>query len=166
VGGALGHEALGTLRSLRTSRNPLVTIAVAVVVISAAYKAAESILADDTSTLAFVAISFVGGAVTVAILNDWRRGLYLLFAWILFEDFVRKYLGNNMAIYFAKDGLAIVLYLSFFRARIAKHVDEFKIPFRVPLLIFFWFCLIQMFNPASTSTFYGILGMKISYMCR
>ncbi len=157
-------KALGTLPSLRTSRNPLVTIAVAVVVIFAAYKAAESILADDISTLAFVAIIFVGGAVTVAILNDWRRGLYLLFAWILFEDFVRKYLGNNMAIYFAKDGLAIVLYLSFFRARIAKRVDEFKIPFRVPLLIFFWFCLIQMFNPASTSIFYGILGMKIYFL--
>ena len=157
-------KALGTLPSLRTSRNPLVTIAVAVVVIFAAYKAAESILADDISTLAFVAIILVGGAVTVAILNDWRRGLYLLFAWILFEDFVRKYLGNNMAIYFAKDGLAIVLYLSFFRARIAKRVDEFKIPFRVPLLIFFWFCLIQMFNPASTSIFYGILGMKIYFL--
>ena len=157
-------KALGTLPSLRTSRNPLVTIAVAVVVIFAAYKAAESILADDISTLAFVAIIFVGGAVTVAMLNDWRRGLYLLFAWILFEDFVRKYLGNNMAIYFAKDGLAIVLYLSFFRARIAKRVDEFKIPFRVPLLIFFWFCLIQMFNPASTSIFYGILGMKIYFL--
>ena len=105
-------KTLGTLPSLRTSRNPLVTIAVAVVVIFAAYKAAESILADDISTLAFVAIIFVGGAVTVAILNDWRRGLYLLFAWILFEDFVRKYLGNNMAIYFAKDGLAIVLFLA------------------------------------------------------
>ncbi len=157
-------KALGTLPSLRTSRNPLVTIAVAVAVIFAAYKAAESILADDISTLAFVAIILVGGAVTVAILNDWRRGLYLLFAWILFEDFVRKYLGNNMAIYFAKDGLAIVLYLSFFRARIAKRVDEFKIPFRVPLLIFFWFCLIQMFNPASTSIFYGILGMKIYFL--
>ena len=157
-------KALGTLPSLRTSRNPLVTIAVAVAVIFAAYKAAESILADDISTLAFVAIIFVAGAVTVAILNDWRRGLYLLFAWILFEDFVRKYLGNNMAIYFAKDGLAIVLYLSFFRARIAKRVDEFKIPFRVPLLIFFWFCLIQMFNPASTSIFYGILGMKIYFL--
>src|SRR6266851_247503 len=159
-----GMKALGTLPSLRTSRNPLVTIAVAVAVIFAAYKAAESILADDISTLAFVAIILVGGAVTVAILNDWRRGLYLLFAWILFEDFVRKYLGNNMAIYFAKDGLAIVLYLSFFRARIAKRVDEFKIPFRVPLLIFFWFCLIQMFNPASTSIFYGILGMKIYFL--
>jgi len=155
-------KALGTLPSLRTSRNPLVTIAVAVVAIFAAYKAAESILADDISTLAFVAIILVGGAVTVAILNDWRRGLYLLFAWILFEDFVRKYLGNNIE--FAKDGLAIVLYLSFFRARIAKRVDEFKIPFRVPLLIFFWFCLIQMFNPASTSIFYGILGMKIYFL--
>ncbi len=43
---------------------------------------------------------FAGGAVVVAILNDWRRGLYILLGWIVFEDLVRKYLGNNMAIFF------------------------------------------------------------------
>ena len=102
-------RALGTLPSLRISRNPLVALALFVLVIFAAYKAAEAILSGDLSSLAFAALLFVGGAVFIAILNDWRRGLYLLVAWILFEDFVRKYLGNNMAIYFAKDILALVL---------------------------------------------------------
>ena len=74
---------------------------------------------------------------------------------ILFEDFVRKYLGNNMAIYFAKDALAIILYLSFLRAKSSQaRTEKFQIPFRVPLMIFFWFCLLQMFNPASLPAFF------------
>src|SRR5271165_5939186 len=157
-------RTLGTLPSLRVSRNPLVTFGLFAVVIFAAYKTAEAILADDLTSLAFVAIIILGGAVVIAILNDWRRGLYFLFAWILFEDFVRKYLGNNMAIYFGKDVLAIILYISFFRARLAKQVGIFRIPFRIPLLLFFWFGLMQMFNPASNSIYYGILGMKIDFL--
>ncbi len=102
--------------------------------------------------------------VVIAILNDWRRGLYLLVGWILFEDFVRKYLGNNMAIYFAKDALAIILYVSFFRARLAKRIEKFRIPFRIALLVFIWFGFLQMFNPASPSIFYGILGMKVYFL--
>ena len=66
----------------------------------------------------------------IAILNDWRRGVYLFVGWILFEDFARKYLGNNMAIYFAKDALAIILYLSFFRARLRQARRE--IPHPIP----------------------------------
>jgi hypothetical protein len=157
-------RTLGTLPSLRVSRNPLVAFGLFAVVIFVAYKAAGAILANDLDSLAFAALLFVGGAVVVAILNDWRRGLYLLVAWILFEDFVRKYLGNNMAIYFGKDVLAIILYISFFRARLAKRAEKFRIPFRIPLLVFFWFGLLQMFNPASTSIYYGILGMKVYFL--
>jgi hypothetical protein len=134
------------------------------VTILAAYKAAESILTNNLTSLTYVAIIFIGGAIIVAILNDWRRGIYLLVAWILFEDLVRKYLGNNMAIYFAKDVLAIVLYLSFFRAKRAKQVETFRIPFRIPLLLFFWLGFLQVFNPVSTSIFYGILGMKLYFL--
>jgi hypothetical protein len=157
-------RVLGTLPSLRTSRNPLVAFGLFVVVIFAAYSAAGAIIADDINSLAFAALLFVGGAVAVAILNDWRRGLYILVAWILFEDFVRKYLGNNMAIFFGKDVLAIVLYISFFRAQRAKKFEKFRVPFRIPLLLFFWLGLLQVFNPASTSIFYGILGMKIYFL--
>ena len=155
---------LGTLPSLRSSRNPLVAFGWFALVIYAAYKAAGAILANDLDSLAFAALLFVGGAVVVAILNDWRRGLYLLVAWILFEDIVRKYLGNNMAIYFGKDALAIILYISFYRARLAQRVEKFHIPFRIPLLVFIWFGVLQMFNPASTSIFYGILGMKVDFL--
>jgi hypothetical protein len=133
-------------------------------VIYAGYKAGQLVLADDLTTLELLAIVAAGGAVIVAILNDWRRGLYALVGWILFEDIVRKYLGNNMMIYFGKDVLALVLYLSFFRARQHKVVDKLRLPFRVALLLFVWFSVIQVFNPASKSIFYGVLGMKVDFL--
>jgi len=157
-------RALGTLPSLRVSRNPLVSFGILICVLAAAYKAAEAIIANDFTSLTYAALFFVVGAVVVAILNDWRRGLYFFIGWLLFEDFARKYLGNNMAIYFGKDFLALVVYLSFFRARRAKGLASLRLPFRVPLLLFIWFGVIQMFNPASTSIFYGILGVKVDFL--
>lgn len=154
---------LGTLPSLRGSRNQLVAFGWFAVVIIAAYEAAGAIVAGDLTSLAFAAVLLVSGALVVTILNDWRRGLYVLVALICFEDLVRKYLGNNMVIFFAKDALAITLYVSFFRARLAQHIEKFRIPFGIPLLLYIGFGLLQVFNPASTSLFYGILGMKVDF---
>jgi hypothetical protein len=36
----------------------------------------------------------------VTILNDWRKGLYMFFGWLFVEYLARKYLGNNMAMFF------------------------------------------------------------------
>jgi hypothetical protein len=157
-------NTLEGLRSFRASRNLFVSLGLFILVFVLAYSSAQAIVANDFASLALAAILILSGAVVVAILNDWRRGVYLFVAWILFEDFVRKYFGNNMAIYFAKDLLAILLYISFFRAKRTKLNERFEIPFRVPLIAFFFLCLLQVFNPASTSVFYGILGMKINFL--
>src|SRR5260221_8612075 len=155
---------IGSLPSFRYSRSPGLTLVAFGVVLLLGYEAAQLVLEGDVSTLVMSGMAFVGLAVVVAILNDWRRGLYLLLGWILFEDLFRKYLGNNMAIFFTKDVLTIVLYIAFFAARRDRLVKKFKIPFLIPLLIFIWFGVIQMFNPASTSIFYGILGMKVYFL--
>ena len=157
-------RTIGALPSLRVSRNPLVSFGFLIAVVYAAYQVAQAILADNLAGLGFAAVLLLGVAVFIAVLNDWRRGLYLLIGWILFEDFVRKYLGNNMVIYFGKVILAIVLYISFFRAMKSQKIKKFAMPFRVPLLIFVWFCVLQMFNPASPTIFYGILGLQINFL--
>src|ERR1700751_2302453 len=157
-------RGLETLPSLRTSRNPLAAFGLFVVVILGAYFASEAILANNLTNLALAALLFVAGAVFMAILNDWRRGLYILIGWILFEDIARKYLNNNMAIYFAKDALTIILYLSFFRAERVNKIERIRVPFRIALVMFFWFGLLQMFNPGSPSIFYGVLGMKVNFL--
>jgi hypothetical protein len=145
-------------------RRPLVSLAFIVFVIVVAYQASGYVLANDVTGMAYAAMICVGGAIVVAILNDWRRGVYYFLTWLLFEDFARKYLGNNMALYFAKDFLVLVVFISFFAARRQKKAKlTFKPPFLVPLLVLVWFGLMQVFNPASTSIFYGLMGLKLYF---
>jgi hypothetical protein len=154
----------GPLSSLQATRNPIVSLGTAALILAAAYYAADAIINNDPNSLAYLALVFLGGSVVVAVLNDWRRGLYFFVSWLLFEDFARKYLGNNMAIYFGKDFLVLLLYVSFFRERRMKRMERFKIPFQMPLLFFVWFGVLQMFNPSSTSIFYGLLGIKVDFL--
>lgn len=144
-------------------RHPLYLLGFVVLFAGAVYEAAGLILRGDLTSLAFVTIAVAIGALVVAILNDWRRGLYFFLAWLLLEDFARKYLGNNMAIYFAKDFLLLVIYLSFFAAYRRKEVTGFRPPFLVPVLLFVWFGVIQIFNPGSTHIMYGLLGLKVYF---
>jgi hypothetical protein len=147
-------------------RSALLTFGFFVFALFAAYEVSDYVINGDFKGLALIGMVFVGAAFVVAMLNNWRNGLYFFLAWLLFEDFARKFLGNNMAIYFAKDLLAIVVYLAFFVAyrRKDKDLQNFRPPFRVALLVLIWFGVMQVFNPASTSIFFGILGMKL-YFC-
>ena len=146
-------------------RGPLMALGFFVFALLLAYKVAQYIITNDVDSLAFAGMAFVGGVIVVAILNNWRHGVYFFLGWLLFEDFARKFLSNNMAIYFAKDIILAVVYLSFFAAcrRKDKDLQTFRPPFLMALLIFAWFGVLQMFNPASTSIFYGILGMKLYF---
>jgi hypothetical protein len=147
-------------------RGALLTFGFFVFALAAAYEVSEYVISGDFKGLAVIGMVFVGAAFVVAMLNNWRNGLYFFLAWLLFEDFARKFLGNNMAIYFAKDLLAAVVYLSFFAAyrRKDKDIQNFRPPFRAALLVLFWFGVMQIFNPASTHIAYGILGIKL-YFC-
>src|SRR5260370_27088442 len=158
---------LAKLRTASTSgsfrRSPLVVLGFLIFFVVAAYKTADFVISGDMTGLAFVALAFTGGAIVIAILNNWRNGLYFFLAWLLFEDFARKFLGNNIAIYFAKDVLAAVVYLSFFLAYRRKQVISFRPLFLIPLLLFVWFGVMQVFNPASTNLMYGVLGLKLFF---
>ena len=158
------------LANLRTSaatgnlrRNPLYLIAFLLFFIYAADKLSDYVLNNDINGLAYVALVLVVGTSTIAMLNNWRNGLYFFITWLLFEDLARKYLGNNMAIYFGKDFLVGIVYIAFFIAYRDKKVQTFRWPFRAPLLVFLWFCIMQIFNPASSSIFYGLMGFKLDF---
>jgi hypothetical protein len=153
----------GTIAGSNVGRKPLVVLGFLAFFVVAAYKTAGYIIAGDMAGLGFIALAFIGCAFIVAMLNSWRNGLYFFLTWLLFEDFARKYLGNNMVIYFAKDLLAAVVYLSFFVAYRRKEVTSFRPPFLVPILIFFWFGVMQVFNPGSTHVMYGVLGVKLFF---
>lgn len=144
-------------------RHPLIILGFLALFAIAAYKSSTYIVAGDMTGLAFVAIAVAISALVVAILNDWRKGLYFFLFWLLFEDLARKYLGNNMAIYFAKDFLVLTVYISFIAAYRRKEVAGFRPPFLVPVLVFIWFGVIQIFNPGSTHIVYGLLGFKLFF---
>jgi len=144
-------------------RGPLPLLAFVVFFAVTVYKAANYVIAGDMTSLAYIALLFMASAFVIGVLNSWRNGLYFFLTWLLFEDFARKYLGNNMAIYFAKDVLALVVYLAFFMAYRRKQVTSFRPPFLVPVLLFVWFGVMQVFNPASTNLVYGILGLKLFF---
>jgi hypothetical protein len=143
--------------------SPLMVLGFIVFFGVAAYEAASYVIAGNLAGLAYATIGLVGCIFVVTILNNWRRGLYVFILWLLFEDLARKYLGNNMAIYFAKDFLLLVVYISFLAAYRRKEVTGFRPPFLVPVLLFVWFGVIQVFNPGSTHIVYGLLGFKLFF---
>src|ERR1700730_16649453 len=146
-------------------RSPWFALAFFAVALFGAYKTAGYILANDLASLLYMGLIFVIFVFVLALLRNWRNGVYLFLGWLLFEDFARKFLGNNMVIYFAKDFLVLLVYLSFFSAYRRKDPDvqAFRPPFLAALLVFVWYASMQVFNPASTSIVYGLLGMKLYF---
>ena len=130
----------------------------------AAYGCAELIIEGDPFALLPTGLVVLGCLALLAILKNWRLGLYCFVAWIAVEDLFRKYLGNNMIVYFAKDFLALALYVSFFIARKSTLTKLYRPPFLITFLVFFWYCAVQVFNPASSSIFYGLMGLKLCFL--
>jgi hypothetical protein len=120
------------------------------------------IAAGDFKQIAITGIVFVVVCVAATIVRDWRSGIYLFLIWLLFEDMVRKYMGNNMTIYFAKDFLAAIVYVTFLKS------SRSKLSFLPPILkialgLFVLFGIVQVFNPNSPSFVYGVLGIKLYF---
>jgi hypothetical protein len=153
---------LSTVGSLSGNRQ-IKAIVMGLVILGVIWELTSWIVAGSDKTLILFGISVVMLALIVHILNDWRNGVLLFLVWLLFEDLARKYLGNNMAVYFGKDFLVGVAYLSFYLAKRRRQVETFKFPFLVPLGIFFAFALIQVFNPSSPNPLYGFLGLKLYF---
>ena len=154
-------ELTNSFDFFHSSGRNLLTVAL---IALAAYAFADLIIEDDLVTLYYVGLVVFGIAALVTILKDWRKGVYCFVGWILVEDLVRKYLGNNMIIYFAKDFLALTLYFSFFNARRSSLTKLYRPQFLITFLVFFWYCVIQVLNPASTSIFYGLMGLKLYFL--
>src|SRR5271170_83115 len=124
----------------------LIGISMLVLGLWAAWQIGGKIAGGDLESLLFATMGFVACGIAVAILRNWRSGFYLFLVWLLFEDLARKYLGNGTALFFGKDILAAVIYLSLAIAIRRGDVPWFKPPFRVPLALFAALAVIQVFN--------------------
>lgn len=128
-----------------------------------AYELGGTVAQGDTRTLEYVALGFAGCGAALAILRNWRAGFYFFFVWLLFEDLARKYMNNSLALFFGKDILAALTYISLYAAIRRGREKTFRPPFLVPLAIFVWLGAIQIFNPNSPSMLYGLLGFKVYF---
>lgn len=121
------------------------------------------IVADNTRALVLAGVFVLGCLTFLAILQDWRRGLYIFLIWMVFEDLIRKYVGNDTAMFFVKDVVAAMMYVSMFSAWRRQRLAVFHPKFAKWLLLFVGLGIIQMFNPNTPSYFYGPLGFKLYF---
>jgi len=141
----------------------LIGLSIFVLGVWVAYQVGGKIAGDDMRSVEFAALGLAGFWVAITILRKWRTGFYLFLVWLLFEDLVRKYLGNNMIIYFGKDVLVGLVYISFF-AQVRRGREKlFHPPFLLFLLVFLWLGVVQIFNQNSPSVLYGLLGFKLYF---
>src|ERR1700730_18037643 len=153
---------LTTLGSLSGNRQ-VKAVVMGLVVLAALWELAAWIVAGSDKNLVMFGLSLVLVALVVHILNDWRSGVLVFLIWLLFEDLARKYLGNSITVYFAKDFLVAIAYFSFYFAKRRHEVDVFKAPFLVPLAIFFAIAFSEVFNEFSPNVMYGLLGLKLYF---
>jgi hypothetical protein len=128
-----------------------------------AWQVGGRIAGEDMRSIIFAALGFAACLVAVTILRNWRSGFYLFLVWLLFEDFARKYMGNNLALFFGKDILAGLVYISLFRAIRQGREKSFRPPFLFFLSLFVWLGVLQVFNQNSPHILYGLLGFKVYF---
>jgi hypothetical protein len=141
------------------------TVALSLVVgLGALWFLANSITAGDFQTALLFGAAVTALAVVGKTLSDWRSGVYLFMVWLLFEDFIRKYLGNSMSIYFGKDVLIGATYVALLMSRLrGDDKERFRPPFKYALAMFVLLGVAQVFNPGSPSLWYGVLGLKLYF---
>jgi hypothetical protein len=128
-----------------------------------AWEVGRKIVANDVRTLEFAVIGIAACAVAVTIQRNWRVGFYFFLVWMMFEDLVRKYMGNSFELFFGKDVLLALVYVSLYLAIRRRREKAFRPPFLFFLSLFFWLGVLQVFNQNSPSILYGLLGLKVYF---
>ena len=154
------------MRSTRISAiksQTLIGLAVFLFGLCAAWKIGGWIAAEDLTPIAFAAFGIAAFVVALTILRNWRLGFYFFLVWLLFEDLIRKFLGNNMVIYFGKDMLVGLVYISLYIEIRKGRAKTFRPPFLLPLSLLLWLGVIQIFNSNSPHILFGLIGFKVYF---
>jgi hypothetical protein len=146
-----------------TRNQSLVGVCVLVFGLLLAWEVGWRLAEGDMKSIIFTALGFIGCAIVVTTLRNWRTGFYLFFVWMMFEDLVRKYMGNNLAVFFGKDILLAFVYVALYVEIRRGREKAFRPPFLFALSIFFWLGVLQVFNPNSPHILYGLLGFKVYF---
>src|SRR5271163_3869686 len=107
----------------------LISISLFVLGLWLAWEIGGKLVADDVRSIVFGALALAGCVAAVIVLRNWRAGFYMFLVWMLFEDLVRKYMGNGLVLFFGKDILLGLVYMSFFIAVRKGREKVFRSPF-------------------------------------
>lgn len=138
-------------------------LAVAAAAVGAATLGGMALVGAPLPAAPLVLPALLAALAAVVVLANWRAGVYVLLAWLVVEDLPRKFLGNDMRLYFAKDLLAVILYGAFLASRAKGGEPRPRLRFVVPLLAFAAWGLVEVFNPRSPSPVYGLLGLRMYF---
>jgi hypothetical protein len=141
----------------------VIGICVFVLGLSLAWELGGKLADGDMQSITFIVLGFIGCAVIVTTLRNWRTGFYLFFVWMMFEDLVRKYMGNNLGLFFGKDIVLAFVYASLYIEIRRGRENTFRPPFLFALSLFFWLGALQIFNPNSPHILYSLLGFKVFF---
>jgi hypothetical protein len=141
----------------------LIGVCLSVVGVWTAWEVGGKIVAGDERSLVFATLILGGCLVAAVILRNWRTGFYIFFVWMMFEDLVRKFMGNSLALFFGKDVLLALVYIALFVEIRHRREKAFRPPFLLFFSLFFWLGVLQIFNPNSPHIFYGLLGFKVDF---
>ena len=111
----------------------------------------------------------LGGAIVIEILNSptlRATGPTILLSRLWFDDFAQKFLSDDIAVYFAKDFLVLVLCISFLTAIRGKELTSSRHQFLGPVPLFCVVRLTQVFNPASHDYLVRSYGVQNIFLLR
>ncbi len=128
-----------------------------------AWEVGGKIVADDTRSILYAVMAFGACVVVATVLRNWRLGFYFFFIWMLFEDLVRKFMGNSLELFFGKDILVAFVYIALFVEIRRGREKSFRPPFLLFFSLFLWLGVVQVFNQNSPSILYGLLGFKVYF---
>jgi len=151
-------------KEIPQSGKMLTAVIVLAVVLGVVWLVSNTITAAGVKGVVLLVAVIAAAGVAGKTLSDWRSGVYLFLGWLLFEDLVRKYMGNSMYVYFGKDALIAATYLGLVLSRLrGDDTERFRAPFKYSLGLFVLLGLAQVFNPSSPSLWYGVLGLKLYF---
>lgn len=146
----------------QASRRQGVGAIILLMAVLGAYFVGMAIVGEDFRDLAVTLAFGVGGFCTIFIFRDWRLGVAMFFVWAVFEDLLRKFLGNNMMVYATKDLIILATYASFLLAVAQKREKVLKNPLGLPLLLFVIWVFIETLNPYLENYIVPFLGLRMS----
>jgi hypothetical protein len=90
-------------------------------VIASGYLIATSSPPNNFIFSAIISSAVLGSFISILVLEDWTKGIYILFIWLVLEDSFRKYTGYVVVLYFIKDAILFLTYLAYFLNRLSQH---------------------------------------------